>query len=340
MANSATIEDCKDAYILSWRLGIKANALYRDGSKLSQPLQASLIDEVDIEEETLQEKILEKPAAERAGIVAEHIVERLVTERLRPPDRRKGYTQKATVGGHKVYLRTGEYEDGRLSEIFIDMHKEGAAFRSLMNNFAIAISIGLQYGVPLEEYVESFTFTRFDPAGMVTGNDTIKMATSILDYIFRELAVSYLGRNDLAHVEPKDLYPDAIGKGAKEGNFQNSTHADTMEVVQKVASRGYMRNNLRLINGSLDRQQMVATGTDGSVSSVQVQETFSEAATIVDKNQAALHATSTSSTPNLATEAKMKGYEGDPCGECGNFTLVRNGTCMKCNTCGGTSGCS
>ena len=340
MANSATIEDCKDAYMLSWRLGIKANALYRDGSKLSQPLQASLIDEVDIEEETLQEKILEKPAAERAGIVAEHIVKRFVTERLRPPDRRKGYTQKATVGGHKVYLRTGEYEDGRISEIFIDMHKEGAAFRSLMNNFAIAISIGLQYGVPLEEYVESFTFTRFDPAGMVTGNDTIKMATSILDYIFRELAVSYLGRNDLAHVEPKDLYPDAIGKGAKEGNFQNSTHADTMEVVQKVASRGYMRNNLRLINGSLDRQQMVATGTDGSVSSVQVQETFSEAATVVDKNQAALHATSTSSTPSLATEAKMKGYEGDPCGECGNFTLVRNGTCMKCNTCGGTSGCS
>ena len=125
-------------------------------------------------------------------------------ERRRLPQRRKGYTQKAIVGGHKVYLRTGEYEDGALGEIFIDMHKEGAAFRSLMNNFAIAISIGLQYGVPLEEFVEAFTFTRFEPSGIVEGNDAIKMATSILDYIFRELAISYLGRNDLAHVEPAD----------------------------------------------------------------------------------------------------------------------------------------
>ena len=120
----------------------------------------------------------------------------------RLPHRRKSYTQKAIVGGHKVYLHTGEYEDGRLGEIFIDMHKEGAAFRSLMNNFAIAISVGLQYGVPLEEFVEAFTFTRFEPAGLVIGNDSIKNATSVLDYIFRELAVSYLGRTDLAHVAP------------------------------------------------------------------------------------------------------------------------------------------
>src|SRR6202034_808250 len=138
----------------------------------------------------------------RATVVAERIVERIVEkverlrERERLPDRRKGYTQKAVVGGHKVYLRTGEYQDGRLGEIFVDMHKEGAAFRSLMNNFAIAISLGLQYGVPLEEYVEAFTFTRFEPAGFVQGNDAIKNATSILDYIFRELAISYLGRND------------------------------------------------------------------------------------------------------------------------------------------------
>src|SRR5208283_2484874 len=134
------------------------------------------------------------------------IVERVITrERERLPQRRKGYTQKANVGGHKVYLRTGEYEDGRPGEIFIDMHKEGAAFRSLMNNFAIAISIGLQYGVPLEEFVEAFTFTRFEPAGIVEGNDAIKNATSILDYIFRELGVSYLGRDDLASVDPTAL---------------------------------------------------------------------------------------------------------------------------------------
>ena len=128
------------------------------------------------------------------------------------PERRKGYTQKATVGGHKVYLRTGEYEDGRIGEIFIDMHKEGAAFRSLMNSFAMAISIGLQYGVPLEEFVDAFSFMRFEPSGMVTGNDAIKMATSILDYIFRELAISYLGRTDLAHTDPGDFLPDTLGQ--------------------------------------------------------------------------------------------------------------------------------
>ena len=208
-----------------------------------------------------------------------------------------------------------------------------------MNNFAIAISIGLQYGVPLEEYVESFTFTRFDPSGMVTGNDTIKMATSILDYIFRELAVSQLGRNDLAHVEPKDLYPDAIGEGATEGNFQNTAHADTMEVVHKVASRGYMRNNLRLISGALDRQQMASTDTVGPVANATAQQQMvTESVTVAVQAEAVIQ--STSARPNSVTEAKMKGYEGDPCGECGNFTLVRNGTCMKCNTCGGTSGCS
>src|SRR5881227_2644161 len=161
---------------------------------------------------------------QRTTIVTERIVEKIIEkvraqEREKLPHRRKGYAQKAIVGGHKVYLHTGEYENGRLGEIFIDMHKEGAAFRSLMNNFAIAISIGLQYGVPLEEFVEAFTFTRFEPSGLVEGNDAIKMATSILDYLFRELAISYLGRNDLAHVQPTDLQPDAMGKGVKEGEI-------------------------------------------------------------------------------------------------------------------------
>src|SRR5438128_590668 len=150
-----------------------------------------------------------------AGRIVERIIERLVNrpERRVLPYRRKGYTQKARVGGHKIYLRTGEYEDGSLGEVFIDMHKEGSAFRSLMDSFAIAISLGLQYGVPLEEFVETFTFTRFEPSGIVEGNEAIKMATSILDYLFRELAISYLDRNDLAHVEPADLMPDTVGKG-------------------------------------------------------------------------------------------------------------------------------
>ena len=161
--------------------------------------------------------------AARTAQVAERVVEKIVEritvlrERERMPDRRKGYTQKAVVGGHKVYLRTGEYDDGRLGEIFIDMHKEGAALRSIINNFAIAVSLGLQYGVPLEEYVDAFTFTRFEPSGPVQGNDSIKYATSILDYIFRELAVSYLARFDLAHVDPSESKFDALGKGVEEG---------------------------------------------------------------------------------------------------------------------------
>ncbi len=180
MPNEATVEDCKAAYMLSWKLALKANALYRDGSKLSQPLNASLIE--DDEDEDAMEDFLAAPAAAQAVTVTEKIIERVIErvtrEREKLPNRRQGYTQKAIVGGHKVYLRTGEFGDGRIGEIFIDMHKEGAAFRAMMNNFAIAISLGLQYGVPLEEYVEAFTFTKFEPAGMVQGNDAIKNATS------------------------------------------------------------------------------------------------------------------------------------------------------------------
>ncbi|MEQ8708551.1 MAG: vitamin B12-dependent ribonucleotide reductase [Rhodospirillales bacterium] len=321
MPNSATVEDCKAAYLLSWRLGLKANALYRDGSKLSQPLNAQVLEEDDDVED-----IMERPQVERAPLIAERIVEKYITERRRLPHRRKGYTQKAIVGGHKVYLRTGEYEDGRVGEIFIDMHKEGAAFRSLMNNFAIAISIGLQYGVPLEEFVEAYTFTRFEPSGIVEGNDTIKMSTSILDYIFRELAISYLNRNDLAHVEPEDLTPDSLGRG--DGQSDLDVHTD---VVDRIASRGFVRNNLVVLKNAM-RLAMDGDGVETSVSqSVHAQAVVAmapEVETAMDERLTRMR------------EARMKGYEGDSCGECGNFTLVRNGTCMKCVTCGSTSGCS
>src|SRR5262249_41778473 len=211
-----------------------------DGSKLSQPLASQVLDDDVIDE------VIEAPAAARAPIVAERIVERIIERqvqqgRKRLPERRKGYTQKAIVGGHKVYLRTGEYADGGLGEVFIDMHKEGAAFRSLMNNFAIAISIGLQYGVPLEEFVEAFTFTRFEPSGIVEGNDAIKMSTSILDYVFRELAVSYLGRTDLAHAQPDDVLPDSMGDGADEGLLP-TPESPALDAVQRFASKGYVRN--------------------------------------------------------------------------------------------------
>ena len=167
------------------------------------------------------------------------------SRRFRLPDRRKGYIQKATVGGHKVYLHTGEFDNGELGEIFIDMHKEGAAFRSLMNNFAIAISIGLQYGVPLEEFVEAFVYTRFDPAGDVTGNDSIKRATSILDYIFRELAVSYLGREDLAELSEGQSH-DGLGRGMKDDVFQFP--AEAAQIVSKGFSRGQLPDNIVILD--------------------------------------------------------------------------------------------
>ncbi|MHB1111456.1 MAG: vitamin B12-dependent ribonucleotide reductase, partial [Devosia sp.] len=254
MPNDASVEDCKQSYMLSWRLALKANALYRDGSKLSQPLNSSLLADDEEDEEETAEAIAALPAAQSIPQVVERIVEKLVRDREKLPNRRKGYTQKAIVGGHKVYLRTGEFDDGRLGEIFIDMHKEGAAFRAMMNNFAIAISLGLQYGVPLDEFVEAFTFTRFEPAGMVIGNEAIKNATSILDYIFRELAISYLDRTDLAHVTP-DSGSTSIGKGvAEDKQLRDASHAPTPVSAQSLVSRGMTRGrvknqNLMLVSG-------------------------------------------------------------------------------------------
>jgi len=334
MANDATIEDCQAAYELSWSLGVKANALYRDGSKLSQPLASALIEDDD---EDLDEVLTEAPAGERATILAEKIVEKIIVKEVnrrsrdKLPERRKGYTQKAVVGGHKVYLRTGEYEDGSIGEIFIDMHKEGAGFRAMMNNFAIAISVGLQYGVPLEEFVDAFTFTRFDPAGMVQGNDSIKNATSVLDYIFRELAVSYLDRSDLAHVKPTGETFDELGRGVEEGQ-SNITPAtdDAVAMLRQVVSPGYHRNRM---------PQQELTVLQGGMSNL-----FGGGQQSVGSAEAVATATAKVAAPVMKMDdrmkAKMQGYEGDACGDCGNYTLVRNGTCMKCNTCGATSGCS
>jgi len=365
MPNQATVEDCKDAYMLSWRLSLKANALYRDGSKLSQPLSAGVFDDDDDEaEETLAEQVAEAPAAKRAEIVAERIIERIIERapgRRRLPERRKGYTQKAIVGGHKVYLRTGEYEAGELGEIFIDMHKEGAAFRSLMNNFAIAISIGLQYGVPLEEFVEAYTFTRFEPSGLVQGNDAIKMATSVLDYIFRELAISYLSRHDLAHAEPSDLMPDSVGHGEGQGELPAANEA-ALETVRRVASSGYVRSQLLVLNGGAHSEAAAGDGTamaqsqpvtapasapagpqNGATASKgngATQEFVGDHGSAEAVAVEATVARKVDTRLDRIREARMKGYEGDSCGTCGNFTLVRNGTCLKCMTCGATSGCS
>ena len=347
MPNAATVEDCKNAYMLSWQLGLKANALYRDGSKLSQPLSSSLFDGDDAEDQV--EELMQLTPAQRAPIVTDRIIERVIekviqrAERRRLPHRRKGYTQKATVGGHKVYLRTGEYEDGSIAEVFIDMHKEGSAFRSLMNNFAIAISIGLQYGVPLEEFVEAFTFTRFEPAGMVEGNETIKMATSIVDYIFRELAISYLGRTDLAHVQPADLAPDTIGGGDRESILPKDatraaeTVSAQLEQIQRGVSSGFVRTKLRVVKGGTTQANAATGFAGGGALAVSLEQESVQ----IETNDHALPATQAApSRADKVREARLRGYEGDSCGECGNFTLVRNGTCMKCDTCGSTSGCS
>ncbi|WP_371345748.1 vitamin B12-dependent ribonucleotide reductase [Ancylobacter sp. IITR112] len=355
MPNEATVEDCKEAYLLSWRLALKANALYRDGSKLSQPLNSQLIADEDDEEDAV-EALLEKPAAARATQITEKVVEKIVErvvalrDREKMPDRRKGYTQKAVVGGHKVYLRTGEYDDGRLGEIFIDMHKEGAALRSFINNFAISVSLGLQYGVPLEEYVDAFTFTRFEPAGPVQGNDTIKYATSILDYIFRELAVSYLGRHELGHVEPGESHFDALGKGVEEGKASPTTAASRM------VSKGLMRGkNVSLM--VVPAGTTAPGATSGSASNVTalrggIQGATALKATPEEDDEAELGSTDAlpwsapapaASAPTKAEAraiARAKGYEGEACPECQNFTMVRNGTCLKCETCGSTTGCS
>ena len=336
MPNSATVAECGEAYMSSWRLGLKANALYRDGSKLSQPLSSGLVDDIEEDDDTVE--ALATPVAAAAPQVIEKVVERIVrAEREKLPHRRKGYTQKATVGGHKVYLRTGEYEDGRIGEVFIDMHKEGAAFRSLMNNFAIAVSIGLQYGVPLEEYVEAFTFTRFEPQGIVTGNDAIKMSTSILDYTFRELAISYLDRHDLGHVDADDLDVTTTGLGDNQS-----------DLVNKVTSRGFIRKQGLVVYSNDGAATATALATNSETVAAPMAETSlatttvtsTPASTVSKVETVARTSTASDETATRVQQARMQGYEGEACPECQNFTLVRNGTCLKCNTCGGTTGCS
>ncbi|WP_274628630.1 vitamin B12-dependent ribonucleotide reductase [Arvimicrobium flavum] len=396
MPNEATVEDAKNAYMLSWKLALKANALYRDGSKLSQPLNASLIAD-DEDEDDAVEALVAQPAAARAAEVTERIVERVVErlyrDREKLPNRRKGYTQKAVIGGHKVYLRTGEFDDGRLGEIFIDMHKEGAAFRAMMNNFAIAISLGLQYGVPLEEYVEAFTFTKFEPAGMVIGNDAIKNATSILDYVFRELAVSYLARNDLAHVDMSDFSNTALGKGINEGKAQavskGLTRGAPLKVVSgktgeplgfagsagasgggqpvRAAPTAVSGSNVRAIStgatvtalkplASEQREEATAFRRDYEERAAEFAEQVEEdsppdlfdtpsptTALFSDKAQAdaaAAKAEAKKLEADRRAKSMLQGYTGNSCSECQNFTMVRNGTCEKCDTCGATSGCS
>ncbi|MEW6412766.1 MAG: vitamin B12-dependent ribonucleotide reductase [Candidatus Zixiibacteriota bacterium] len=346
MPAEASTEDVKKAYRVAWETMNKAIAIYRDGSKLSQPLTSSLFDEDEEEDGLSVDNVSEK--------MAQKIVYRYLAKRRKLPNRRGGYTQKAVVGGHKVYLRTGEYSDGSLGEIFLDMHREGAAFRSLMNSFAIAVSLGLQHGVPLEEFVEAFLFSRFEPNGLVQGNRSIKRATSIIDYIFRELAISYLGRNDLAHVSEEDLLGDTLGKPADESiEFEAEEPADSRITGQvTTASRtsdDINSSHLRIDfggNGKNGNTKGETGGFTGDGKSVEHKVTAEKPATAkatLEYAAASVKRVVDQTGQRFFEEiraARLKGYEGDMCGECGQFTMVRNGTCLKCDTCGATSGCS
>jgi ribonucleoside-diphosphate reductase alpha chain len=304
LPNEANVDEIKDCYQLSWELGLKANALYRDGCKLSQPLSTKASDDkIESVEEVLGEAAnvrLSDLTPDQVLEAARAILERSkdtsfkrqlssVVEKKSMPAKRQGFTQKAAVGGQTIYVRTGEYEDGTLGEIFIDMHKEGATFRSLMNCFAIAISVGLQYGVPLEEFVDKFAFTRFEPSGMVSGHDNIKSATSIVDYIFRLLGYEYLNRTDLVHVITEQNA--VIGNPQMIDDDQNPDVTNRMETVSTPAPKA------EVTAGEFAAKKPAFDISAGAQS------------------------------------------DAPACTNCGHI-MLRSGTCYKCLNCGTQGGCS
>jgi ribonucleoside-diphosphate reductase alpha chain len=316
LPNESTIEEVQAIYEEGWRLGLKAVALYRDGCKASQPLSSSgsgegkkLKQEATAATTTAQPEPLLAPLPQGATPDTAQLTLRMTPntrmygERARLPKKRRGFTQEARVGGHKIFLRTGEYDDGTLGEIFIDMHKEGAAFRSLMNCFAMSVSIGLQYGVPLQTYVDQFTFTRFEPQGPVEGHPYVKFATSIVDFIFRALGVEYLQRHDLAHIKPEvDASPLDAARNLGTPPEPPSLRALPLEAGRDTAPLPHTR--------------------EATARSAAMNETLGEA----------------SGSPLDAQLDTMMG-DAPVCDVCGHIT-VRNGACYKCLNCGNSMGCS
>ena len=322
LPNEATIEEIENIYMEGWKLGLKAVALYRDGCKASQPLSTGSENEDDAGDTqaspTASDQTSQKIAAKAAATVTATSAQKQVSPvptRCRLPKKRTGFTQEARVGGHKIFLRTGEYEDATLGEIFIDMHKEGASFRSLMNSFAIAVSMGLQHGVPLEAFVNQFTFTRFEPGGVVEGHPNIKFSTSILDYIFRVLGVEYLKRYDFAQVPPQE----------EQAELLNSTDAVAVSRVQGTTHSD-------LPPPMIDHAPQEKFGFDGEGLSASEQHT--EAGVVSGD-------ASTTSNPQSALDQQLGDMMGDApmCDKCGHIT-VRNGACYKCLNCGNSLGCS
>jgi ribonucleoside-diphosphate reductase alpha chain len=326
----ASLDDISSSYKQSWKAMLKANALYRDGSKLSQPLNSTANDWAGIFDEDESQ-----PQAETVKRIAQHAMHEWVRRRRPLPGRRTGYTQKVKIGGHTIYIRTGEYEDGQVGEIFLDINKEGTLLRSMMNCFAIAVSLGLQYGVPLDEFVEVFTFARFEPNGPVIGHDHVKRATSIVDYIFRDLALNYLDRHDLAHVMPDESQdstkaPKTAGRsGARRGNGGTVGSEGSLKERASAALGGdFNGGGTVLAKGG----RSMSGSTVGGLAMAMDHEMPAPTIVLAEQEFDAFAA--------KYAEARMKGYEGDPCSDCGSMTLVRNGACLKCNTCGTTTGCS
>ncbi len=322
LPNEATVEDIQNCYELSWHLGLKANALYRDGCKLSQPLSNKKDEEKEEKKEATTATAAPAPQ-EFSKLTPEQVLEAArvlmqestdtnfmrelsrIVERKKLPHKRRGFTQKAKIGGQTVFVRTGEYDDQTLGEIFIDMHKEGASFRSLMNCFAISVSIGLQYGVPLEEFVNKFTFTRFEPSGMVD-HPNIKNASSIVDYIFRLLALEYLGRTDLVHVTPSEL---ALRERST-SDLTSDISDEPIKTVTPPSTHPEMKEPVKPVKKEVTEMKMEKKLTLASNS----MEAFNKVA------------------------GEMMG-DAPPCNVCGNITL-RSGTCYKCLNCGNSMGCS
>ena len=369
MPADATVQDVTAVYDAGADMMLKALALYRDGSKLSQPLATTVFDDWADDAEDFDDLDGAGPAdtpalsTESAVEEAERILRALPTrdarevvrravgllrgERVSLPSRRNGFAQKARVGGHTIYLHTGEFEDGSLGELFISMSKDGAAFRSLMNCFAIAVSIGLQHGVPLDAYMDSFLFTKFEPNGMVTGNDRIHMATSIIDYVFRELAITYLGRDDVAHMGEVDLSSTSTA----EDEFEAAPYADAPATNGAVDATPALRapNPADLVvpiaGGADVAEAPPAPAADAPRASTPEPRTDVPPAAS-PQAEAPVVATSTAVSLELSDTAARKlrarqmGFEGDPCTDCGQMMMVRSGTCLKCVSCGATSGCS
>jgi ribonucleoside-diphosphate reductase alpha chain len=325
MPNEVTVDDIQEAYLSSWRLGLKAMALYRDGSKLSQPLSSKSKEEKE-EAKAEAEPVAATPQVETRVVVVEKPIRRPM------PAKRHGFTQEGRLAGHKIYLRTGEYEDGTLGEIFIDMHKEGAAFRSLMNCFAIAISKGLQYGVPLEEFVDTFTFQRFEPQGMVEGHPNIKISTSIIDYVFRVLGYEYLGRTDFVQVKPihsdvDDEMEDG-GEESEESHTAAAAHPSEVKSAQAPSPQAAAEVATKVENG-YHKNGLNGNGTNGH-GKAQVSDEYVAIAQASELPQY-----------DGGMNEQLSQMMGDApfCDVCGHIT-VRNGSCYKCLNCGNSLGCS